>query len=69
LDIRGGDAVAYVLLVRFVLFVPVTVAGLVLMLTRYGGLSRMFGRRAARDEAETMAAAHGRAEPSVGRSD
>jgi glycosyltransferase 2 family protein len=69
LDIRGGDAVAYVLLVRFVLFVPITVAGLVLMLTRYGGLSRLFGRRAARDEAQTMAAAHSRAEASVGRSD
>jgi uncharacterized membrane protein YbhN (UPF0104 family) len=69
LDIRGGEAVAYVVLVRFVLFVPITIAGLVLMLTRYGGLSRLFGRRAARDEDEAMAAARGRAQPSAGRSD
>ena len=50
LDIQGGEAVAFVLLVRFVLFVPITVAGLILMLTRYGGFARMFGRRTAEDE-------------------
>jgi hypothetical protein len=35
----GSAAVAlpYVVLVRFVLFVPITVAGLVALLTRYGG--------------------------------
>ena len=47
LDIQGGEAVAFVVLARFVLFVPITVAGLILMLTRYGGFARMFGRRPA----------------------
>jgi uncharacterized protein (TIRG00374 family) len=50
LDINGGEAVSFVLLARFVLFVPITVAGLVLMLTRYGGFGRMFGRRPAEVE-------------------
>ena len=36
--ITGGQRLAFVLLTRFVLFVPVTLAGLVLMLVRYGGL-------------------------------
>jgi glycosyltransferase 2 family protein len=51
LDIQGGEAVAFVLLVRFVLFVPITAAGLLVMLTRYGGLSRMFGSTIRADEA------------------
>ena len=38
LGIVGGDAVAFVLLVRFVFFVPITVVGIVLALTRYGGI-------------------------------
>jgi uncharacterized membrane protein YbhN (UPF0104 family) len=38
LDVTGGQAVAFTLLVRFVVFVPITVAGLVLLLVRYGGL-------------------------------
>lgn len=46
LKIKGGQAVAFALLVRFVVFVPVTVAGLILVLTRYGGL-RGLRRRAA----------------------
>ena len=32
---------AYALLVRFVLFFPITVAGLVLLVTRYGGLGQL----------------------------
>jgi uncharacterized membrane protein YbhN (UPF0104 family) len=47
LDIRGGVAVSFVILVRFVLFGPITVAGLILLLTRYGGVSRVW--RAMRD--------------------
>ena len=47
LDIRGGVAVSFVILVRFVLFGPITVAGLILLLTRYGGVSRVW--RALRD--------------------
>lgn len=52
LDITGGAAVSFALLVRFVLFVPITVAGLLLVLTRYGGIAAL---RRARDapEAET----------------
>jgi uncharacterized membrane protein YbhN (UPF0104 family) len=38
LDVAGSDALAFVLLVRFVFFIPVTVVGLVLAFTRYGGL-------------------------------
>jgi uncharacterized membrane protein YbhN (UPF0104 family) len=39
----GSQAVSFLLLVRFVLLVPVTVAGLALLLARYGGL-RTAGR-------------------------
>ena len=38
MSVEGGQAVAYALLVRFVLFVPITIGGLVLLLTRYRGL-------------------------------
>ncbi len=41
LSVDGGQALAYALLVRFVLFVPITVAGLVLLVTRYGGLRQL----------------------------
>lgn len=44
---------SYLLLLRFVLFIPITVVGLVLLVTRYGGLSRI---RAARAEARAEAA-------------
>jgi hypothetical protein len=62
LDVQGGLGVAFVLLVRFVLFVPITGIGVVLLLTRYGGLSGRRGReplehRAARLEADPGAAA------------
>jgi uncharacterized protein (TIRG00374 family) len=50
LDIRGGVVVAFALLVRFILFVPITAAGLVLLLTRYGGLGIL--RRDRRDAGE-----------------
>ena len=45
----GSAAVSYLLLLRFVLFVPITVVGLVVLVVRYGGWSRM--RAAARLEA------------------
>ncbi len=38
LGVRGGAAVGCVLLYRFVIFVPITIAGLILMVGRYGGL-------------------------------
>ncbi len=44
LNISGGPSIGFTILVRFVLFVPVTVVGLLLMLFRYGGLTLMKGR-------------------------
>jgi glycosyltransferase 2 family protein len=41
LDVRGGDAVGFAVLARFVVFVPITVAGLVLAVVHYGGLTRL----------------------------
>jgi uncharacterized membrane protein YbhN (UPF0104 family) len=45
----GGTVVSYVLLLRFVLYVPITVVGLVILVVRYGGWSRL--RAATRLEA------------------
>lgn len=55
LDITGGAALSCVLLFRFVVFVPITVAGLLLMVTRYGGLGVVFGRGGSTDAAATRA--------------
>ena len=41
LDVAGNTALSFALLVRFMLFVPITVVGLVLMLVRYGGLGAL----------------------------
>ena len=41
LDVVGGQAVAYALLVRFVLFVPITIVGLILLVVRYGGIGQL----------------------------
>ncbi|HEX4805196.1 MAG TPA: lysylphosphatidylglycerol synthase transmembrane domain-containing protein [Conexibacter sp.] len=51
-----ASVLAYLLLLRFVLFIPITIAGFGLLVVRYGGLSRI---RAARADAraETAAAA------------
>ncbi|MDW5594588.1 lysylphosphatidylglycerol synthase transmembrane domain-containing protein [Conexibacter stalactiti] len=59
---------SYLILLRFVLFVPITVVGFVLLVVRYGGLSRVrAARQAARDEERTEheAAAAARAETHV----
>jgi hypothetical protein len=40
-----SQAVTYLILVRFVLAVPITIAGLGLLATRYGGLGRLRGAR------------------------
>ena len=40
LGAEGSEALAYLLLLRFVLFVPITLAGLGLLVARYGGWSR-----------------------------
>ena len=47
----GSAAVSYVLLIRFVLYVPITLVGLVVLVTRYGGWSRL--RSATRLEASS----------------
>jgi hypothetical protein len=36
----GGTAVAFILLARFVMFVPVTLAGLFVLVHNYGGFRR-----------------------------
>ncbi len=45
LDASGSDALAYLVMLRFVLFVPITVVGLAFLVSHYGGWSRF---RAAR---------------------
>ena len=37
--VAGGAALGYLLLLRFVLFVPITLVGLAILVARYGGLS------------------------------
>ena len=41
LSVTGGQALAYALLVRFVIFFPITVVGLIVLVARYGGLSQL----------------------------
>jgi glycosyltransferase 2 family protein len=41
MGVRGGDALALVLLYRFVIFVPITIAGVGFVLTRYGGVDHL----------------------------
>ena len=48
LGATGAQAVAYIVMLRFVIVVPITVVGLGLLAARYGGLGRL---RAARTEA------------------
>jgi len=43
----GSIAVAYLLMLRFVIVVPITLVGFVLLVVRYGGLKRLRGARAA----------------------
>ena len=45
----GSAAVSYLLTLRFVLYVPITVVGFVVLVARYGGWSRL--RSAVRLEA------------------
>jgi uncharacterized membrane protein YbhN (UPF0104 family) len=48
LGATGEQAVAYLLMLRFIIVVPITLVGLVLLAARYGGLGRLraAGRRA-----------------------
>ena len=41
----GAQAVAYIVMLRFVIVVPITLVGLVLLAARYGGLGRLRGAR------------------------
>jgi uncharacterized membrane protein YbhN (UPF0104 family) len=49
LDATSSMAISYMILLRFVLYVPITIVGLVVLVTRYGGWSRL--RSAVRLEA------------------
>ena len=49
LGASGSVALSYMILIRFVLYVPITIVGLVVLVTRYGGWSRL--RSATRLEA------------------
>lgn len=42
----GATAVSYLLMLRFVIVVPITIAGLILMVVRYGGLAKLRSVRA-----------------------
>jgi hypothetical protein len=42
----GAQAVAFIVMLRFVIVVPITVVGLVLVALRYGGLRRLRTLRA-----------------------
>jgi glycosyltransferase 2 family protein len=53
LGASGSTAVAYLVTIRFILVVPITLAGLLLLMLRYGGLSWLRSRRLA-TEAATM---------------
>ena len=53
LGASGSMAVTYLLLLRFVLYIPITVVGLVILVARYGGWSRL--RSAVRLSAEAEA--------------
>ncbi|MBA3264012.1 MAG: flippase-like domain-containing protein [Thermoleophilaceae bacterium] len=55
LGAAGSMAVTYMLLLRFVLYIPITVVGLVILVMRYGGWSRL--RSAVRLSAEAEAEA------------
>ena len=65
--ITGSAALSFTLLARFVLFVPVTIVGLVLVVTRYGGLARLSPRKveAAVAEPGANATAPGGAAPTT----
>ncbi len=55
LGASGSMAVTYMLLLRFVLYIPITLVGLAILVTRYGGWSRL--RSAMRLSAEAEAEA------------
>jgi uncharacterized membrane protein YbhN (UPF0104 family) len=56
IDITGGRAVGFTVLARFVIYVPITVLGLVLVAVRYGGLRELRRSRVERERRELEAA-------------
>jgi hypothetical protein len=56
IDITGGRAVGFTVLARFVIYVPITVLGLVLLGLRYGGLRELRRSRVERERREVEAA-------------
>lgn len=60
LKVTGGNAVAFAVLVRFVMFVPITAVGLVLLMTRHGGIRQLTSAaRADARRADEAALGHG----------
>lgn len=55
IGVTGGQAVSAIVLFRFVVFVPLTVAGLVVMITRYGGLRAALRREHAAEHLPSAA--------------
>jgi hypothetical protein len=49
-NVGGGTAVGVLVMVRFVVFVPVTIVGLILVMTRYGGLKVLLRRERQAEE-------------------
>lgn len=45
-NVTGKAALSYLILLRFTLFVPITIVGLVILFVRYGGLGRLRAARA-----------------------
>ena len=54
LGASGSAAVSYLIMLRFILYVPITVVGFVVLVTRYGGWARL--REALRTEREVIEA-------------
>ena len=50
IGVKSGQALSFAILVRFVVFVPITVVGLLLMLFRYGGLGKLRMRTVREEE-------------------
>ncbi len=49
-DVTGSAALSVLLMYRFVLFVPITILGLILLLTRYGGFAMLRSAERSADE-------------------
>jgi glycosyltransferase 2 family protein len=66
IGVQGGEAVSAVVLFRFVVFVPLTAVGLLVMVTRYGGLRAALRREHAAEDREPAPGAPAPASTVVG---